>query len=75
MTKITFYQGRYLNDLNKKDLYIGEVLDSKDYYKAPKELIKIHSIFFKKPCRKQRAVLVLLISWAVKHYFKIIFKR
>jgi hypothetical protein len=75
MTKITFYQGRYLNDLDKKDLYVGEVSDSNDYYKIPREVIKIHSVFFKKPCRKQRAVLRLLISWAVKHYFKIIFKR
>ena len=39
------------------------------------EVIRIFPVFFKKSCRKQRQTLSLLIWWAVKHYFKILFKR
>lgn len=39
------------------------------------EVIRVHAVFFKKSGRKQRQTLSLLIWWAVKHYFKILFKR
>lgn len=42
--------------------------------KSMDEVIRIHRIFFEKPPKKQKAVLKLLISWAIKHYFKIMFK-
>lgn len=38
------------------------------------EVIKINTLFFKKPYYKQRSVLRLLIWWCFKHYFKILFK-
>ena len=38
------------------------------------EVIRIHAVFFKKSGRKQRQTISLLIWWAIKHYFKIIFK-
>jgi hypothetical protein len=73
--KPSFYQGRYLNDLDKKDLYIGEVKNSHNAFYIPEEVIKIHHVFFKKPYKNQRAVLRLLIWWSIKHYFKILFKK
>jgi hypothetical protein len=39
------------------------------------EVIRIYAVFFKKSGRKQRQTLSLLIWWAVKHYFRILFKR
>lgn len=75
MSKLTFYQGRYLNDLDKKELYIGESKNPENHFEIPEEVIKIHAIFFKKPYHKQRATLRLLIWWSVKHYFKILFKK
>jgi hypothetical protein len=39
------------------------------------EVIRIHAVFFKKSGRKQRQTLSLLIWWAIKHYFRILFKR
>lgn len=38
------------------------------------EVIRIHALFFKKPLKKQRAVLRLLIWWSIKYYFKTLFK-
>jgi len=74
MNKIKFYQGRYLNDLKKKELYIGEVKDPKSHFEMAEEVIKINSVFFQKPYYKQRDVLRLLIWWSIKHYFKILLK-
>ena len=54
------------------DVYIGENLNENDY---PTEVIAIHHTFFFKSKRKQRVMLRLLIWWAVKHYFKTLFKR
>jgi hypothetical protein len=42
---------------------------------ASDEVIRIHWIFFKKPYSKQRAVIRLLVWWAIKHYFKVLFKK
>jgi hypothetical protein len=39
------------------------------------EVIRIYAVFFKKSGRKQRQTLSLLIWWAIKHYFRILFKR
>jgi hypothetical protein len=39
------------------------------------EVIRIHSIFFSKTYKKQKSTLRLLIWWAIKHYFKILFKK
>lgn len=47
---------------------------SKSDFSIPEEVIKVNAIFFKKPYCKQRAVLKLVMWWAIKHYFKIIFK-
>ena len=47
----------------------------KTIFSMPEEVITVHSIFFKKPYYKQRAVLRLLIWWGIKHYFKILFKK
>lgn len=72
--KMKFYQGLYLNNLGVKDLYIGEFKNKHNILEMPEEVIKIHSIFFKKPYYKQRATLRLLIWWCIKHYFKILYK-
>ena len=50
------------------DMNIGIYNNSSD------EVIRVNALFFQKPYNKQRAVLRLFIWWAVKHYFKIIFK-
>lgn len=39
------------------------------------EVIRVHAVFFNKSYKKQRVALRLLIWWAIKHYFKIIFKK
>jgi hypothetical protein len=53
----------------------GEMLFYKRIVDKPMdEVIRIHSEFFNKPYKNQRAVLRLMIWWSVKHYFKIIFK-
>lgn len=72
---MTFYQGRYLNDLDKKDIYIGEIKELENHFEIPEEVIRIHAIFFKKSCKKQRETLRMLIWWSIKHYFKILFKK
>lgn len=41
----------------------------------PQEVVRIYASFFKKPYRKQRATLRLLIWWSIKRYFKILFKK
>ena len=46
----------------------------KSDFSLPEEVIKVNTVFFKKPYYKQRAVLRLVIWWAVKRYFKILFK-
>jgi len=73
--RIRLYEGRYFYDLDKKDVYIGEVKEIENEFHAPEEVIRIHNVFFKKPYNKQRDVLRLLICWAIKHYFKILFKK
>lgn len=54
------------------DVHIGENIQENEY---PTEVIRIHHTFFFKSKRKQRVMLRLLIWWAVKHYFKTLFKR
>lgn len=49
--------------------------EPKSDFSIPEEVIRVNAIFFKKPYYKQRAVLRLVIKWAVKHYFKILFKK
>ena len=39
------------------------------------EVIVVHAIFFNKSYKKQRDSLYLLIWWAVRYYFKILFKK
>lgn len=50
----------------------GEV--PKSHFSLPEEVIRVNAIFFKKPHHQQKEVLRLLIWWAIKHYFKILFK-
>lgn len=38
------------------------------------EVIRVHAIFFEKSPAKQRKTLRIFVSWAIKHYFKILFK-
>lgn len=38
------------------------------------EVVKISSVFFKKPYKNQRMVLLNLIWWSLKYYVKILFK-
>lgn len=60
------------NSVTKNLVGFGEV--PKSDFSLPEELIKVNAVFFKKPYHKQRAVLRLVIWWAVKRYFKILFK-
>ena len=49
----------------------GEFLRKETIEEAPfEEVVTIHAAFFKKPARKQRFVLRILIWWAIKNYFK-----
>lgn len=72
------YKGRYLSDLDKFDLTINEDISEKakrgEVIEMPEEVIRIHSVFFKKSYKKQRETLRMLIWWSIKHYFKILFK-
>ena len=53
----------------------GEFLTKQTISEEPlEEVVTIHAAFFKKPARKQRFVLRILIWWAIKHYLKILFK-
>jgi hypothetical protein len=54
------------------DINIGEVRKGNLF---PTEVAKIHHTFFFEPKRKQRAVLRLLIWWALKQYVKTIKKK
>lgn len=60
------------NSVTKSLVGFGEV--PKSDFSLPEEVIKVNAVFFKKPYHKQRAVLRLVIWWAVKRYFKILFK-
>ena len=60
------------NSITKNMVGFGEA--PKSDFSLPEEVIKVNTVFFKKPYYKQRAVLRLVIWWAVKRYFKIIFK-
>jgi hypothetical protein len=49
----------------------GEFLRKETISEEPlEEVVTIHAAFFKKPARKQRFVLRILIWWAIKNYFK-----
>jgi hypothetical protein len=39
------------------------------------EVIRVHVLFFQKSFKKQRQTLRLLLWWAIRYYFKILFKR
>lgn len=49
--------------------------EPKSDFSIPEEVITIKAVFFKKPHYQQRAVLRLVILWAIKQYFKILFKK
>lgn len=54
---------------------VGFGEEPKSDFSLPEEVIRVHAVFFKKPYYKQREVLRLVIWWAIKHYFKILFKN
>jgi hypothetical protein len=68
---------------SKTELHTGFHIDGRKEHSivnneplvASDEVIRIHWIFFKKPYSKQRAVIRLLVWWAFKHYFKVLFKK
>lgn len=60
------------NSITKRLVGFGEV--PKSHFSLPEEVIRINGVFFKKSHKQQRKVLNLVIWWAVKHYFKILFK-
>lgn len=60
------------HSITKNVIGFGEAPQS--HFSLPEEVIRINAIFFNKPYNKQRAVLRLVIWWAVKRYFKILFK-
>lgn len=54
----------------------GEFLTKQTLSEEPlEEIITVHAAFFKKSKNKQRQGLRLFMWWAVKYYFKILFKR
>ena len=53
----------------------GEFLRKETISEEPlEEVVTIHAAFFKKAKHKQRLVLRILIWWAIKQYFKTLFK-
>jgi hypothetical protein len=52
------------------DVHIGENLNKNSY---PTEIVTIHHMFFFKSKRKQRLILVILMYWSIKHFFKTLF--
>lgn len=51
----------------------GTEISIEDYYDD--EVIRVHAVFFQKPLSKQKGALRLLIVWAVRYYFSILFKN
>lgn len=51
---------------------ILHILDNNDDYE---EVARIYPKFFKKPYKKQKQTLRLLIWWSIKHYLKILTKN